>query len=86
MEQEEFRGRREEIDELVQKLDELQKNWGENTTQINSLLVQIDRLREHKKNFWQQISRNKWMHVEDANSAFFHQSTCRKYGKTKSLR
>lgn len=54
--------------------------------QINSLSVQIDRLREQEETFWQQRSRIKWLQAGDANMSFFHQSTLQRKRQNRIMK
>lgn len=84
-----FKQREQQIDEMMEKLGSLQKDWGANVQEIEVLMKRVDRLWGQDESFWQQTSRIKWLQEGDFNTSFFHQSTImqrRRRNKVVSLR
>ncbi|XP_068340019.1 uncharacterized protein [Pyrus communis] len=81
-----FKGRGYRIQDLLSKLDSLQRDWGPNFDEIREISRQIDELRFQEESYWCQRSRVKWLREGDANTKFFHSSTLQRRRRNKIVK
>ncbi|KAM1532558.1 hypothetical protein ACFX10_006565 [Malus domestica] len=81
-----FKKRGHLIQELLNQLQELQRDWRSNIDVIKQKTQLVDELRAHEESYWMQQSRVKWLRDGDANTRFFHHSTLQRRRRNQIIK